>query len=88
MTVEELWETLEDIPMNPETECIEESWLHFKKGTFREDIWHWFEETFNVSVAKLLYGDEYEDEFEEDITDISAEDLREWCNSAAGIDNN
>ena len=33
-----------------------------------------------------IYEDE--EEFEEDITDISAEDLREWCNSAAGIDNN
>lgn len=25
---------------------------------------------------------------EDEVTDISAEDLKEWCNSAAGIDNN
>lgn len=56
MTVIELWESLEDVPMNVHTECIEEPWLHFSKGTNREDIWHWFEETFNVSVSELMYG--------------------------------
>ena len=33
---------------------ILESFLHFEIGTDREDIWHWFEETFNLSVAKDL----------------------------------
>lgn len=42
--------------MNPETEEIEEEWHGFSVGTFREDIWHWFEETFNVSVAEDLMG--------------------------------
>ena len=40
--------------MNPDTEEIEESWNGFLNGTFREDIWHWFEETFYVSVAEDL----------------------------------
>lgn len=57
MTVEELWETLEDVPMDIYTECIDEPWLHFPKGTHREDIWHWFEDTFKISVAELMYGD-------------------------------
>lgn len=39
-----------DVPMNPETECIEEDWHIFKAGTHREDIWHWFEDTYNVRV--------------------------------------
>lgn len=50
----ELWETLEDVPMNPETECIEEDWHIFKAGTHREEIWHWFEKEFGISVAEDL----------------------------------
>jgi len=42
--------------MNPETDEIEEEWHGFPAGTFREDIWHWFEEKFNVSVAEDLMG--------------------------------
>lgn len=51
-----LWAEFGDVPMNPETECIEEEWYGFEAGTHREEIWHWFEETFNVSVAKDLMG--------------------------------
>nr|DAZ80638.1 MAG TPA: hypothetical protein [Caudoviricetes sp.] len=54
--VEALWEEFGDVPMNPETECIEEPWNGFPAGTNREEIWHWFEETFSVSVADLMYG--------------------------------
>lgn len=54
--VKKLWKEFGETPMNPETECIEEEWHGFPAGTFREDIWHWFEETFNVSVAKDLMG--------------------------------
>ena len=52
----ELWREFGDIPMNPDTECIEEEWSDFSIGTHREEIWHWFEETFNISVAKDLMG--------------------------------
>ncbi len=59
--VKELWENFGDVPMNPETECVEEAWgdsltfaREFPTGTHREEIWHWFEETFHVSVAKDL----------------------------------
>ncbi len=52
----ELWMKFREIQMNPETEEIEEEWHSFPAGTFREDIWHWFEETFNVSVAEDLMG--------------------------------
>lgn len=54
--VKDLWDEFGDVPMNPETECIEEEWHGFPASTFREDIWHWFEETFNISVADLMYG--------------------------------
>lgn len=54
--IKDLWVQFGEIPMNPETECIEEEWHGFPAGTFREDIWHWFEEKFNVSVAEDLMG--------------------------------
>lgn len=52
--VKDLWEEFGDVPMDPETEEIENPWKHFLPGTHREDIWHWFEETFNVSVAEFM----------------------------------
>lgn len=51
-----LWRNFGDVLVNPETECIEEQWCGFIPGTFREDIWHWFEECFNLSVAEDLMG--------------------------------
>ncbi len=51
--VKDLWEELGEVPMNPETEEIEEPWKHFLPGTHREDIWHWFEKQFDISVAEL-----------------------------------
>lgn len=50
----ELWNRFGDVPMNPETEEIECYWNGFDEGTHREEIWHWFEETFRVSVAEDL----------------------------------
>lgn len=55
-TANELWKEFGDVPMNPETECIETSWCGFPSGTHREDIWHWFEETFDVRVYDLMYS--------------------------------
>ena len=53
-SIKMLWEDFGDIPMDPETECLEEAWHGFAVGTHREEIWHWFEETFHVSVAELM----------------------------------
>ena len=50
----ELWCRLENVPIDPDTEEIEEDWNCFLKGTFREDICHWFEENFKVSIAEDL----------------------------------
>lgn len=54
--VKDLWEEFGEVPMNPETEEIEEPWKHFLPGTHREKIWHWFEEQFDISVAEDLMG--------------------------------
>lgn len=37
--LEILWEKFSDIPMDPDTEKIEETFLNFPAGTDREDIW-------------------------------------------------
>ena len=54
LSVRNLWLEFGDVPMDPETECIEEEWNDFPAGTHREEIWIWFEETFNISVAMDL----------------------------------
>ena len=51
-----LWKLLEDIPMNPETEQIEEPFLGFDAGTEREAVWHWFDERYPGGVHNLMYG--------------------------------
>lgn len=56
--LEKKWKELEDIPMNPETECIEEKWWCFPAGIHREDIWHWFDEHHSKGVGWLM--NEYE----------------------------
>lgn len=65
--LEALWDEFGDIPMNPETECLEDAFIPvyqfgggvmkvFPAGTHREDIWHWFEKQFCISVAEdLMY---------------------------------
>lgn len=52
--VHDLWEEFGEVSMNPETEEIEQHWKHFLPGTHREDIWYWFEETFDINVAELM----------------------------------
>ncbi len=56
--LEELWEGFADVPMDPETEEMEEPFLHFPAGTNREEIWHWFDERHSKGVVYLLYGTE------------------------------
>lgn len=56
LAAKELWREFGDVPMDPETECIEIPWRDFEAGTHREEIWHWFEEYFVCSVAEDLMG--------------------------------
>lgn len=53
---EKMWASFSDVPMNPETECIEEKFMGWGPGTSREEIWHWFDERHSKGVAFLLYG--------------------------------
>ncbi len=49
----ELWLQFGDTPINNKDE-IELPFLHFPAGANRFDVWHWFEETFDLSVARDL----------------------------------
>lgn len=53
LTLEELWDKFLDVPINNNDE-IEESFLSFPAGTYRFDIWHWFEERCPESLYKDL----------------------------------
>lgn len=55
--LEEAWSLFGDIPMDPETEKMEEAFACFPAGTDREDIWHWFDQRHSKGVAYLLYKD-------------------------------
>jgi len=47
-----IWKEGKNIPINDDDE-IDVAWMEFPKGTPREDIWHWIEETFDISIAEL-----------------------------------
>ena len=53
--LEQLWAALEDVPMDPDTEKLEESFYIFPVGTEREEIWHWFDKRYSKGIAHLLY---------------------------------
>lgn len=55
--LEVLWDEFGDIPMDPETEEMEDIFLSFPAGTPRMDIWRWFDERYSKGVGALLYGD-------------------------------
>lgn len=48
------WEELGNVPIDPDSEEIEQPFLHFDTGTGRYVIWHWIEEHFNVSIGEYL----------------------------------
>lgn len=41
--IEKLWDEFSNIPINIEDET-EEKFYRWEKGTYRFDIWHWFDE--------------------------------------------
>lgn len=55
--LEGLWTEFGEIPMDPDTECMETEFLHFPAGTHREEIWQWFDQRYSKGVGYLLYGD-------------------------------
>ena len=50
--IESLWNEFGDIPINDDDE-IEEPFLDFEAGTYRFDVWHWFDDRHSKGVAFL-----------------------------------
>ena len=48
-----VWDKLRDIPINDNDE-IDLSFMHFEKGTDLHDVWHWIENTYDVSIVMDL----------------------------------
>lgn len=54
--LEEMWERLADVPVDPVTETLDEAFLCFPAGADKEAVWRWFDERYSKGVAYLLYG--------------------------------
>lgn len=55
-TIDKLWEQLSDIPVNNTGEIIEDDFYIWKKGTSKEDIWHWFDERVQGGIGKRYFN--------------------------------
>ena len=53
--IKELWEAFGEVPID-NNDIILERFCKFPRGTSRFEVWSWFEEEFNVSVAMDLMG--------------------------------
>ncbi|MCB0604359.1 MAG: hypothetical protein KDC25_05760 [Saprospiraceae bacterium] len=48
-----MWNEFGDIPINSKDE-IEQDFYYWEKGTYRLDIWHWFDEKLPNGLAELV----------------------------------
>jgi len=58
-TAGELWAELGDVPVT-ENEELDAPFLDFEIGTDNTEVWHWFEEAFDLSVGDDLLFKEKE----------------------------
>lgn len=54
-TLDDLWEDFAYIDID-ENENLLEDWKVFKKGTFREDVWHWFDERVTEGIGNRYFN--------------------------------
>ena len=47
----QLWEEFSQIPID-NNDCIEKDFCCWEKGTYRFDIWHWFDEKLPNGIAE------------------------------------
>lgn len=52
--IEDLWMLFGVIDYDAETETILEDFMDFPAGTWREDIWHWFDKAYTKGVYALM----------------------------------
>lgn len=53
--IENLWMYFGECSFDPETKIILEDFMDFPFGTWREDIWHWFDKAYSKGVHELMY---------------------------------
>lgn len=53
--IEDLWMIFGSCDYDGETETILEYFMDFPTGTWREDIWHWFDKAYSKGVHELMY---------------------------------
>lgn len=63
-TLEQLWEELGDVTFLEDEDYYNElmlasDWLVFEAGTFRIDIWRWFDEHYSKGVHALMFPSEH-----------------------------
>jgi len=51
--LEKMWSAFADIPINLDDE-IESDFCWWEKGTYRFDIWHWFDEKLPNGIAEYV----------------------------------
>lgn len=51
--LESMWDEFEDVPID-ENECLDVDWKGWRKGTNREEVWHWFDENHSKGVGWLM----------------------------------
>lgn len=52
-----LWQELGNVPVDDDG-LIQERFMTFPEGTFREEIWQWFEVAFDVNLEDLMFSKE------------------------------
>ena len=55
-TLDKMWEQLSDIPVNNTGEKIDTDFYIWKKGTLKEEIWHWFDERMQGGIGKRYFN--------------------------------
>ena len=53
--IKDIWFFFGECEYDGETETILEDFMDFPAGTWREDIWHWFDKAYSKGVHELIY---------------------------------
>lgn len=56
-SIRQAWAALEDVPVNGDTECLEQDFLWFPVGTDKADIWGWFNRNYSRGIRALWEDD-------------------------------
>lgn len=54
--LERLWEEFANTPVCEDTDCIDEDFYVWDKGTDKSEIWHWFDDNHSKGLAIGLMG--------------------------------